>query len=69
MMEPNTATQRPTVVPTLPAHVLPGAAMTAQALRREAEYGCVDWYPYASTLQSRSEWFDYDNGLAVAGVA
>jgi hypothetical protein len=68
MMEPNTATPRPSAVATLPGHSLL-ASIKPQPVRLETEYGCVDWFPYDNARQSRTDWFDYDNGLAVAGVA
>jgi hypothetical protein len=63
-MESNTAAQRPTGL-NRPVSYLPLAASKPQSSGRETEYGCVDWYPYASPMPSRTEWFDYDNGLAV----
>ena len=67
-MESNTAAQRSSTVTTFSGPSLPASMRMPQPIRREAEYGCVDWYPYASTMPPRTEWFDYDNGLAVAGV-
>jgi hypothetical protein len=65
-MEPNTAAQR-LAGANRPANYVPLPASKLQSIGRETEYGCVDWYPYASAMPSRTEWFDYDNGLAVAG--
>jgi hypothetical protein len=45
------------------------ASIKPQPVRRETEYGCVDWYPYAAPLAAaRTEWFDFDSGLAAASV-
>jgi hypothetical protein len=62
-MEPNTAAQRLSSV-NRPANYVPRVAGKPDSTGPETEYGCVDWYPYASAMQSRTEWFDYDNGLA-----
>ena len=67
-MDTNTAAQRTSAVTTLPGDSLL-ASIKLQPIGREAEYGCVDWYPYSDTMQSRTDWFDYDSGLAVAGAA
>ncbi|HWW20572.1 MAG TPA: hypothetical protein VNZ06_07185 [Steroidobacteraceae bacterium] len=67
-MEPNTAAQRSPVVTHLAGYSLL-ASIKPQPVGRETEYGCVDWYTYADTAQSRKDWFDHDSGLAVGDAA
>jgi hypothetical protein len=69
-MEPNTAAQRTSAVAS--ASIFSNYSMLAaikpQPVRRETEYGCVDWYPYAAaadtSTDARSEWFEFDDALA-----
>jgi hypothetical protein len=65
-MEPNTAAQRAGAVTTTSnsSNYSMLASIKPQPVRRESEYGCVDWYPYASGADTRTEWFDFDSGLA-----
>jgi hypothetical protein len=67
-METNTAAQRPpAATPVAPSPLL--ASHRSQPLRRETEYGCVDWFPYTSAREGRAEWFEpQDSGLTV-GIA
>ena len=58
-IQSTTATQRcstasaQTILPTKP-----------DAVHAEAEYGCVDWYPYVTALDKPAEWVDADDRLA-----
>jgi hypothetical protein len=63
-MEPNTAVQRPSSVATGTASPML-TPLELDAMDAETEYGCVDWYPYMMAANTRTEWFDYDSGLAV----
>jgi hypothetical protein len=70
-MEPNIAAQRLPAVATASnySNYSMLASIKPQPVRRETEYGCVDWYPYAAPLATaRTEWFDFDSGLAAASV-
>jgi hypothetical protein len=35
-----------------------------EALHAELEYGCVDWYPYVTVIDTSTEWVDDDGGPA-----
>jgi hypothetical protein len=63
-MEPSTAAQRPSNVGTVAAYSM-RTPIKLEAMDAESEYGCVDWYPYMMATNTRTEWFDYDSGLAV----
>jgi hypothetical protein len=67
-MNTNPATQRsPAATPVTPSPIL--AEMTSHPIRREIEYGCVDWFPYAAPREARTERLEHhDIGLAV-GIA
>jgi hypothetical protein len=64
-MESSAAAQRPSSASTVTTYSLLPAIMP-QPMRAETEYGCVDWYPYRMPASTRTEWFDYDSGLAAS---
>ena len=62
-MESSTPAQRPSTASTVTTYALLASIMP-EPMRAETEYGCVDWYPYMIPASPRTEWFDYDSGLA-----
>jgi hypothetical protein len=62
-VESTTAAQRPSSIGTVTTQSLL-ASIKPEPVRAETEYGCVDWYPFVMPANTRTDWFDYDSGLA-----